>query len=62
MGRYEISNKWWDSLPHETKSYLVENCNPFNWGKPICVSSVSKEQKLEIYNQFHGLSKYKIKL
>ncbi len=48
-----IINKWWDSLTHEQKFNYIKNMDPYNWGRPISVSSISKNQKSELYQQIH---------
>jgi hypothetical protein len=46
-------NKWWDSLTHEHKQTLIKEMNTFNWGTPIAVHSITKNQKSELYKQVH---------
>ena len=52
----EVVNKWWDNLPHETKLNYISRMNGFNWGYVYSVSSISKYQKNELYQQVHKIN------
>lgn len=52
--RTEDVNKWWDGLMHEQKENYIARMNPFNYGRPANVYSITKYQKEELYQQVHN--------